>query len=432
MDWSNERYVRVYTRDTVTWKLMDWRGRTVLSLLIRKVDRAGVLDVGHDGVLGLAAVLELPLDIVEAGIAQLTGSRGGLPTVIDTGSAYVMPNFIDAQEAPQSDPQRKRESRSRRRDVAIAVSRKLLLPAAGGTIGHETGQDRDVESQSVTPSRAEPVPIHSPDQISLAPRAHAIPDTVAGEHVAPAPNTLPSDGGKPGGGRSGPHTTQQGAATPGQSASSAAGNVAKPQIGPTPDRSDHPPSVGNYNPDDPRARGRLAESTYRRVSDALIALSAEMRHPAPLPFPAITPGSHPQSLRDLQERVREEGAAAPLVCDRVVDNLIAQAREERSVEWLAEKAFAAKPWATARAWMPGAAARRRGPAKGDPLPPAPAPRRAPEPPPAIVIPPDEREDVAAMARELRDRLEGRSRAPPRAAAPTDTQTDQQPQPKAAT
>ncbi len=170
MDWSNERYVRVYTRDTTTWKLMDWRGRVVLSLLFRKVDRAGVLDVGHDGVLGLAAVLELPLDIVEAGIAQLTNVRGGQPTVVDTGTAYVIPNFLDAQEAPQADAQRKRESRSRRRDIALAVSRNLLLPGAGESSGHETGQDRDVGSQPVTPILS--VPSRS-DPESLPP-AHAI------------------------------------------------------------------------------------------------------------------------------------------------------------------------------------------------------------------------------------------------------------------
>jgi len=45
----------------------------------------------------------------------------------------------------------------------------------------------------------------------------------------------------------GPHVTQQGAATPGQGATAqgaaqAAGNVAEPQLGPTPDRVERPPS----------------------------------------------------------------------------------------------------------------------------------------------------------------------------------------------
>lgn len=181
MDWANERYVRVYTRDTTTWKLMDWRGRCVLQLLMRKVDRAGVLDVGHDGVLGLAAVLELPIEIAEAGIAQLTAGRGGMPTVVDTGTAYVLPNFIEAQEAAQSDPQRKRESRARRRDVALAVSRNILQPSESGHDGHETGRDRDVGSQPVTLIRSVPDPIRED-----LPPARAIPPT-----ATPAPEPEP-------------------------------------------------------------------------------------------------------------------------------------------------------------------------------------------------------------------------------------------------
>jgi hypothetical protein len=186
--------------------------------------------------------------------------------------------------------------------------------------------------------------------------------------------------------------------------------------------------AGPYNHDDPRARGRLAEATYRRVSDALVAIAVELRLPAPLPFPAITPGSHPQSLRDLQDRVREEGAAAPVVCDRVVANLIAQAREERRVEWLAEKTFGSKPWAEARQWTPGAAARRRRPQNGDLPPPAPAPKRE-RSAPAIMIPADVQEENRRAACEALAMLSGGPRAPPKSAAgesDTADTTDEQP------
>ena len=71
MDYSNERWVRLYTRDTATWKLVDWRARTVLLHILRKADRAGVIDVGKDGELGLAALLELPREIVADGLRQL-------------------------------------------------------------------------------------------------------------------------------------------------------------------------------------------------------------------------------------------------------------------------------------------------------------------------------------------------------------------------
>lgn len=135
-----------------------------------------------------------------------------------------------------------------------------------------------------------------------------------------------------------------------------------PEHATPPDTGDRDPKPANailsaYDHEDPRARGRLAESTYRQVSDALRAVAAELGLPAPLPFPPIGPSTSAGSFRDLQDRVREEGANAPAVCERVVANLIAQARADRSVEWLAEKSFGERPWRTARAWTPGKTAR---------------------------------------------------------------------------
>jgi len=65
------------------------------------------------------------------------------------------------------------------------------------------------------------------------------------------PPTIPGDGGKPGSGETEPRAQamQEGAATPGQEATAqgavqAAGDVAEPQLDPTPDRVEHPPSHG--------------------------------------------------------------------------------------------------------------------------------------------------------------------------------------------
>jgi hypothetical protein len=103
-----------------------------------------------------------------------------------------------------------------------------------------------------------------------------------------------------------------------------------------------------FNADDPRARGRLAEAIWRRVSDAAITVAAELRLPAPLPFPVIGPSTRRRGFVELCDRIREEGELASAACDRVVGNLIAQARTKRSVEWLAEKAFGDKAWLNAR------------------------------------------------------------------------------------
>ena len=47
MDWSDERYAKIYTRDTLTWLSLPWEGRCLLPLLIRKVDGAGILETGN-------------------------------------------------------------------------------------------------------------------------------------------------------------------------------------------------------------------------------------------------------------------------------------------------------------------------------------------------------------------------------------------------
>jgi len=112
MNWEDERYVRLYTRDTITWKLLGWEGRFVMMSLLRKVDRAGCLDL-EAGTEGLAALLEMPEEIVQVGLAACA-KRG---TVQLRGHMLVLPRFIEAQEAKQSDRQRQRECREKRRDL---------------------------------------------------------------------------------------------------------------------------------------------------------------------------------------------------------------------------------------------------------------------------------------------------------------------------
>lgn len=159
MNWSDERYVRLYTRDTTTWKLLGWEARTVLLHLLRKVDRAGVLDVGDDGMDGLIAVLELPQHVVEAGIAQLERRS----VVLFKAHAYVMPNFLAAQEAVASDKQRQRDMREKRRaeslvSHAVTPRDEVITPCDETvTAGHAT-------SRAVTPSLAVPISDQMPDE----------------------------------------------------------------------------------------------------------------------------------------------------------------------------------------------------------------------------------------------------------------------------
>lgn len=150
MDWANERYVRLYVRDTLTWKLIGHEGRCTLLLLLRKLDRAGVFDIGEsDPVDAVAAIIESPAEFTRIGLGRLL-KRG----VVELGTGQiVMPNYLDAQEAEQSGPQRNREWRARRRDKARldqrdATSRSRNDPTQRD---HSHGDGRDTERDD--PSR---------------------------------------------------------------------------------------------------------------------------------------------------------------------------------------------------------------------------------------------------------------------------------------
>jgi hypothetical protein len=116
--------------------MWSWQTRFVFMSLLRKVDRAGMIDVGAYGLKGLAVALAAPIEIVEAGVAELLSDG----TIKQAGSMFVIPNFLHAQECSQSDRARKRAERERDRAHAI--------DSADVT-------NRDDESRSVTKSHAE-------------------------------------------------------------------------------------------------------------------------------------------------------------------------------------------------------------------------------------------------------------------------------------
>ena len=132
MDWTNERYVRLYTRDTDDWIVLSWQAKALLPLMLRKVDRSGFLATRR-GSTGVAAQTGLPLEVVNVGLPDLL--RDGAVTECDDG--YLMPNYIEAQEASMSDAQRAKASRERRRDrkqshIVSEESRNVTVESRNG------------------------------------------------------------------------------------------------------------------------------------------------------------------------------------------------------------------------------------------------------------------------------------------------------------
>jgi uncharacterized phage protein (TIGR02220 family) len=133
MDWASERYVRLFVRDTVGWRLLPWQSKALLPLLLRKVYPTGDLDLEGEGVPALAALVELPLELVEPGLAGLVQGR----VVVVKGSVVSVRNFLPAQTTPSSSRTRKAIQRDREEaEERHATSRKK--------------RQRDIPSRPVT------------------------------------------------------------------------------------------------------------------------------------------------------------------------------------------------------------------------------------------------------------------------------------------
>lgn len=162
MKWEDERYTRLYTRDTTNWVLGPWESRAVLPLAMRKLDRSGALDLGEDGLEGLAALVRMPIEIVDAGMAWWF-KKG---TFEIRGTVLVMTHYREAQEARASDKKRAKDKRDRERldaeldadpcDVFghVVTTRDRSSRSVTGESHGVT--DRHTSSRSVTPSLAEP------------------------------------------------------------------------------------------------------------------------------------------------------------------------------------------------------------------------------------------------------------------------------------
>jgi hypothetical protein len=151
MDWANERYVRLYTRDTMTWKRLPWQSRLLIPAIMRKLDRSGVIDLGEDGEDGIADFIEVPAEFVQAGLPELLRRE----VFVVRGKRLVMPNYIAAQETRQSDAQRQRDSRERRATAGDKPSPEpedSHPPSPPVTSGHP----ESLQPSLAVPSLAEP------------------------------------------------------------------------------------------------------------------------------------------------------------------------------------------------------------------------------------------------------------------------------------
>ena len=179
MKWSSERYARLYTRDTANWVAGPWQARAVLPLVLRKLDRAGTLDLDDNGLEGLAAMVGLPLEVAEPGMAWWA-KKG---TLVMVGTVLTMPHYVEAQECIADGSLRTAEWRERRkRDGASPIGDVASPKVTGG----------DGARPTVTPSRTVPS-LTVPTQAESAPARESGVQVVVGEHRVSLRDPLPDE-----------------------------------------------------------------------------------------------------------------------------------------------------------------------------------------------------------------------------------------------
>ncbi len=122
MRWEDERYVRLYTRDTVDWLALSLEAQGLLSLILRKVDRAGLLALGKRGGQSVAAILCHSDRWATVGPALDELLADGCVRI--QGDILVVPNFIAAQEATMSPALRNREWRERKKLETLSDTKR--------------------------------------------------------------------------------------------------------------------------------------------------------------------------------------------------------------------------------------------------------------------------------------------------------------------
>lgn len=153
LNFEDEHYVRVYTRDTKTWKRLGFEGQTVLMHVLRRLDKAGVLDDIEDPVIDVALVTDVPEVFVAVGLPRLFACG----VLEHRGNCIVMPRYIEGQTARKSDAARSRDARQKRRAVAMSASRKVTSESreqekAPHRDAVELIQTQDQETQEASPA----------------------------------------------------------------------------------------------------------------------------------------------------------------------------------------------------------------------------------------------------------------------------------------
>jgi hypothetical protein len=143
IDWSNEDFSRLYKRETDDDLMLSWEAEAVWHKFLKKCDKSGYLATRR-GVQGLAALLRIPLDVVERVLRELL-EDGRLRSVPPNG--FIAPNYVDANYTARSGNARQAAFRAKERVGSVSDCNDQH--GAGAAMSHGVTPD-NAESHGVT------------------------------------------------------------------------------------------------------------------------------------------------------------------------------------------------------------------------------------------------------------------------------------------
>ncbi len=155
VDWPNEEYVRVYTRETGDDLDLSWEALALWRAMLVKFDKSGLV-VARNGWISVARMTRIPSEVVQRVGPELL-SDGRLQQV---NGGFFAPNYTEAQTASKSDKVRQRESRDRRRESAAVQAQDITTAchAASHAVTPSHERSQNVTLCSALPPSAKPLP----------------------------------------------------------------------------------------------------------------------------------------------------------------------------------------------------------------------------------------------------------------------------------
>lgn len=146
MNWQDERWVKLYTRDTGDWLFLSFDAQALFLMLLRKADKSGRVALGKRGLDALPTLLG------HTDAASVTRVTEALAALVKDGcvkveeEALILVNFEQAQETPTSNAERQRRHKEKVKSEAPAGNAVTLPKTRGNDKREREREERDKKS----------------------------------------------------------------------------------------------------------------------------------------------------------------------------------------------------------------------------------------------------------------------------------------------